>query len=184
MVQLFRAWKVGLNLNSHSQCGQDLFAWRSCGEILDGSFIDIGCNDPIVHNNTAALEEIGWSGLCIDRDGFDYSRRSCLFIKGDATSPMPEMIEFIKSRGGVVDYLSVDADDDTVASLRLATENCRFRAITVEHDKYRVGSGAQDAIFRILSDRGYARSVVDVIAPKCDGMPWSCQPFEDWYVLK
>jgi FkbM family methyltransferase len=37
-----------------------------CSNKTDGFFVDIGAHDGIVGNNTKLLEELGWSGICIE----------------------------------------------------------------------------------------------------------------------
>jgi hypothetical protein len=59
----------------------------------------------------------------------------------------------------------------------------RYRAITVEHDVYRLGPSIQESIAELLDLSGYERHRKDVKAPKAEGMPWSEQPFEDWYLI-
>lgn len=168
-------------MNWHSQAGQDRFAWEMSGKKLSGTFIDIGCNEPFFHNNTAALEEIGWTGICVDISPFDYSSRKSDFIQADATHEIPGLNFFIKTHSGQIDYLSMDADDATLMALAAMVKLCNFKVITVEHDRYRIGSENQERALALLTDLGYVRVVKDVLAPESPGMPWSGQPFEDWY---
>jgi len=170
-------------LNSFSQAGQDLFVWEQCGHKKDGTFIDIGCNDPVVHNNTLGLEQQGWTGVSVDIAKFDYSGRLCQFVNRDARQIINEVEYFVKRRNGIVDYLSMDADDATWDALTRLVPFHKFKVITVEHDKYRVGPELQHRLHDFLKTFGYLRKVIDVKAPKCEGMPWSEQPFEDWYIL-
>src|SRR5450759_5695288 len=125
-----------MTLVSHAQAGQDQFAFRASGEKLNGTFLDIGCQDPVANSNTFALEEIGWTGLRMDI--VDWSRgRKSPFIIADATKYNPAISKFAKQHGGWIDYLSLDCDEDTVsAMLALPFGECQFRAITIEHDKY------------------------------------------------
>jgi len=52
---------------SFSQHAQDALVLEMTGNLHEGRFIDIGCNDPIRFNNTALLEKnYGWSGISID----------------------------------------------------------------------------------------------------------------------
>ena len=64
------------DLHWHSQIGQDFFVWElfcllDRGEIgisaeMGGVFLDVGANNPVIHNNTCALEKRGWTGLAIE----------------------------------------------------------------------------------------------------------------------
>lgn len=172
----------GTEFKCLSQVGQDQFAFEKSGRKLNGTFIDIGCNDPYFHNNTAVLEKIGWDGVCVDIEHFDYSTRRALFVQADVREPVFAVEKFLKAHGGGADYLSVDADDATFDALARLIPFFKFGVITVEHDKYRVGPGAQHSIHDFLKTFGYKREVMDVKAPEAEGMPWSNQPFEDWYV--
>jgi hypothetical protein len=171
-------------MNTYSQSGQDLFALKSCGGKTNGTFIDIGCAEPIANSNTYALEEIGWRGLCIDMLPFDYSQRKAHYIQGDARAIMPEIFDFVMRHGGDIDYLSLDADDATLEIMLMLPMYKVFRAITIEHDSYRVGPGPKKQIFDYLSSQGYNLAAEDVKAPLDIGAPWCGQPYEDWYVRK
>ncbi len=171
-------------MNSFSQAGQDLFAWHTSKNKRDGTFLDYGCNDPFVHNNTAGLEQIGWVGLCIDIVRFDYSKRKAKFILADGAVGNSQVDKFIEEWEGFIDYLSIDVDDATVNVLKaIPFDRCRFGAITLEHDVYRIGPKVRDWARGFLISKGYQLFREDVRAPIQDGMPWSNQPFEDWYFL-
>ncbi len=170
-------------MNNYSQAGQDRFAWEYNGFRKNGVFLDIGCNDPFVHNNTAMLEKIGWMGMCVDIEQFDYSQRKSEFLKADASVVIPEVVDFMKQWEGMINYLSVDADEASLSALIWLTQIGRYRCITIEHDVYRLGPSIQNDIFSLLDMSGYDRVIKDVKAPICEGMPWSGQPFEDWYMI-
>lgn len=48
----------------HSQAGQDEWVHSIVGD--SGYFVDVGAHDGVVHSNTYALEQLGWTGLCIE----------------------------------------------------------------------------------------------------------------------
>lgn len=154
---------------SHSQAGQDRFAYDQSGHKTNGRFLDIGCNDAIYHSNTYALEQIGWTGLRVDIADFSNGRTSP-FILADATKPNTYIIEFCQQP---VDYLSLDIDTYAVNAMEWLSEFF-FGIITVEHDLYRVGSGVRDHLRAIL-EKQYRLAVPDVSAE-------GYGVFEDWYV--
>lgn len=171
-------------VKSFSQSGQDVFALEVNSFKRGGTFIDIGCNDPFFHNNTAALEKFhDWTGVCVDIAVFDYSARKALFVCADARHPIPEVEKFIKKHNGTIDYLSLDADDATFDSMCRLIPFYKFKAITVEHDRYRLGPRLQLQIQDFLKTFGYQLHQADVLAPEHPGMPWSLQPYEDWFLL-
>lgn len=174
---------------SYAQAGQDVFAWDVAGNPRKGSysgtFVDIGCNDPLVHSNTAMLEELGWTGVAVDIEKFDYScRPKTIFIQADARDIIPRLDRFIHEHKKEIDYLSMDADDASFDCLERLVPFFKFKAITIEHDSYRVGPECKKKIYEFLTSFGYERAREDVLAPEAPGMPWSNQPFEDWYILK
>lgn len=171
-------------MNSYSQSGQDLFVWEQSGHKKGGTFIDIGCNDPVVHNNTLALEQQGWTGVSVDIEKFDYSGRINPFVQADARRIIPAVEHFVKRRNGVIDYLSLDADDATFDAMTRLIPFYKFGCVTLEHDKYRLGPELQSRMRDYMKTFGYDLFKGDVIAPECHGQPWSLQPFEDWFVLR
>lgn len=172
-----------MKLPTYSQAGQDQWAWGVANRKKDGTFLDYGCNHPFIHSNTAWLEAMGWEGICIDIGSFDYSNRKALFLQRDGTTRISEVLDFCKKWEGYIDYLSIDVDDATIGTLKaIPFDECKFGAITLEHDSYRIGRGVKDWAYGFLHLRGYDLAREDVKAPKTPGMPWSEQPFEDWYV--
>ena len=121
---------------------------------------------------------MGWTGLRVDIVDWSLGRKSP-FIIADATKHNPAISHFAKQHGRRIDYLSLDCDEDTVAAMfALPFSEFQFGAITIEHDKYRLGPGPQKAIRDFLIPMGYRLIRADVPAPP----PWS-GPFEDWFVL-
>ena len=47
-----------MDKKTYSQAGQDLFVMNILNYIKNGYFIDIGCNDPDIGNNTRLLEDL------------------------------------------------------------------------------------------------------------------------------
>ena len=52
--------------SSYSFEGQDLIMSSLLREISTGTYLDIGCNHPIIENNTYHLYTKGWRGVCVD----------------------------------------------------------------------------------------------------------------------
>lgn len=66
---------VGRFLSPHSEStwaslGEDILLKHIINEVLDirapGYYVDVGCNDPIIHSNTYKLYQSGWRGIAID----------------------------------------------------------------------------------------------------------------------
>lgn len=169
---------------SCSQAGQDRFVY----ELLIktqlrpvGAFLDIGSGHPVKNNNTIALERLGWSGLLVDisehAGQINHSLRKSPFICGDASNTNWEELRITYGHDipALVDYLSLDVDADTLATLRaLPLARVRFRVLTIEHDAYRRGDGPRTAMREILTAHHY-----DLV---CRDVCIKGRPFEDWWV--
>lgn len=160
---------------SHSQVGQDQWVYDRLG--ASGFFVDIGSGHPFTNNNTYALEQVGWSGVMIDKDDYVAKlsvARKADFIHGDATTV--DWGVHVQGMRMATDYLSLDVDENTVKALERFLEFSRFRMATIEHDSYRFGGGPRDAMRKLLSALGYKLERADV---EDKGFP-----FEDWWVSK
>lgn len=168
---------------SYSQAGQDMFAWAMSEGKTNGTFVDIGCNDPVVHSNTVALELLGWTGLCVDLGGFDYScRPKTTFIQCDAANPTDKLALHYDLLPPVVDYLSLDVDEALISVIqKVPFDKVTFRIITLEHDLYCRGTEAREWSRAFLGTLGYLLVCPDVrVIPP--GHQHS-EPFEDWWVM-
>ena len=171
----------------YSQAGQDRFAFAMVGNHKAGTFLDIGAGHPTYFNNTYALDKIGWHGICVELESKEYCshvpldqeykmmRPRTVFHCGDATKINWE--DLLLNKG--VDYLSLDVDDATSATLQsIPLDKLRFKVITIEHDKYHRGDGLQQEIRRTLEAHGYSLVCSDV------NVHWQGRDvaFEDWFV--
>lgn len=174
-----------MSFEPHSQVGQDRFAWEVTGRCWAGSYVDIGCGDPVSGSNSYGLEKAGWYGLLVDRYD-DANRRSTRLgrcIVADAVT-----VDWHREIGKlsytllppsdipIISYLSLDCDENSLGVLRvLPLDIFRFAAITIEHDKYRLGPAQQDGQREMLKSHGYDLVCADVM--------WEGNRFEDWWVL-
>lgn len=163
----------------YSQSCQDEFVYNILDKQTIGTFIDIGSNDPICFNNTYFLETIGWHGICIDMDYYDYSIRNCKFYQKNALE-----IDYIKlftenKFPAVIDYLSIDIDEYSADCLeKIPLDIFRFKVITIEHDSYRFGDLLKSKQHKLLIERGYNLICENVTCPPLK----QNQYFEDWWV--
>ena len=171
---------------SPSQCQQDLCVL----EIIKkpGVFLDIGSSKPIKDNNTYLLEQNGWTGICIDKNYYNYSKivdnlkdtgltskdvkpRICNFLHGDAI----ELLYTLENTE--YDYISLDIDGDTNKALRVILKNnISFKFMTIEHDLFKLPKTVQDEQRELLYDSGYEPLFLN-IQPY-----WNFHVmFEDWW---
>lgn len=161
---------------NYSQCYQDMFVLTMLNGKTDGKFVEVGCGDPFFGNNTALLEELGWTGISIDIDPnktkkFAEQRRSQV-ITADATK-----LDYNSLLSGDYDYLQIDCDpalNSLQVLCRIPFEQCRFAVITFEHDDY-CSDGIKERSRAYLESLGYKMVVGDIAPDKY-------MNFEDWWV--
>jgi hypothetical protein len=173
-------------MESYSEQGQDVFAFEHCA--TPGTFLDVGGWDPIKCNNSYALEKIGWRGMILDIDSrwvdqYKKLRKNPFLVEDAKKAPWKSLFTFYDLPLHV-DYLSLDVDDhenllksvDILINMFLA--GLSFRAITVEHDAYRLGDLVREPVRRLLLANGYVLAKENI----------SCHPgdpawaFEDWFL--
>lgn len=164
---------------NYSQVYQDLFVLTMLDGKRNGRYLEIGAGDPWFGNNTALLQELGWTGISIEKDQekadkFDKERnvtvRCC-----DATEINYQAV----LEKGDYDYLQIDTDPARVSMevlKKIPFETHRFAVITFEHDHYDdEQSGVRERSREYLSSLGY-----ELVAP--DISPNDFMNFEDWWV--
>jgi hypothetical protein len=162
-----------------SQAGQDLFVLSMLEGKRDGVFLDLGCNQPILINNTYLLESgFGWNGLSVDIDERYFKLfvfRHTKTLAADCTTLDWDMV--IENLGTTkVDYLSLDLEPPEVTLECLNSipfDQIEFSVITFEHDAYRSGDSVRRPSRELLKRQGYEMICADV---KLAGLE-----FEDWY---
>ncbi len=165
----------------YSQAKQDEWVLSLFPKEYKGTFLDIGCNDPVIINNTLLLEERGWSGFAFDKE--DYKKawqiRNTPFIQTDVFEYDFKQLELPT----IIDYLSLDVDDlgSNYRMIKMLLEfGFEFKAITIEHNLY-IGErfNEQERIPQrtLLSLAGYQLAVPDVASD--DGYD---NKFEDWWI--
>src|SRR6185295_3096376 len=142
-------------MTSHSQAGQDLWVNAMLEGRRDGFYVDIGCNHPTAINNTWAFEQMGWNGILVDvLSGCEV--RKGKFFQCDASHPTTELRAAYESMPYIVDFLSLDVDDATLATFDTLPWNWKqFRVACIEHDCYLRGPEMRDAIRERMHVMGY-----------------------------
>jgi len=179
-------------MNTHSQASQDLFVLQMLKSIKNGTFLEIGSNHPITHNNTYLLEsEYNWKGLLVEYDGnfeplYQLHRKNSIYTINDARKVNYKKILDDHNFPKNIDYLQIDLDVDnrsTLDTLELLNntifDTYKFATVTFEHDGYRGNYfDTKEKSRKIFADRGYILVFPDV------SVYWlgNFQPFEDWYI--
>ncbi|MFM9903033.1 MAG: hypothetical protein ACKVQJ_00510 [Pyrinomonadaceae bacterium] len=162
-----------------SQAGQDLFVLSALDGKRDGVFLDLGCNQPILINNTYLLESgFGWKGLSIDIDEEFFELfvfRKTKTLAADCTRlDWDAVLDLLETSS--IDYLSLDLEPPmtTLECLRsIPFDKMSFGVITFEHDAYRAGETVREPSRKLIEENGYIRLCSDVKLYEHE--------FEDWY---
>lgn len=169
--------------HNHSQALQDMFVLYSTNGKRNGTYLEIGSAYPYYTNNTALLEQFGWTGLGIDNnEGFvkNYNEhRKNKSILANALELDYE--ELLKNNYNTtdIDYLQIDikTSEETFNVLRkIPLDKYRFAVITYEHDDY------------VDTTQSYKRRSRDYLwalgyrPARYDVSPIDGFSFEDWWI--
>jgi FkbM family methyltransferase len=123
------------NKGFHSQYGQDYFLMEN-GLVPEssGTFIDIGCNDPVNTSNSCYLEHrCGFEGIAIDplgnfREDWAKDRPNTLFVNS-FVSDSDENLDFLEVSGesGWEDMLSGAADSVRLSGKHVTTTSTKIK---------------------------------------------------------
>jgi hypothetical protein len=90
----------------YSQMGQDKWVSEEIFPgVKNGFFLDVGSGDGTFMSNTKALEEKGWTGICVDPFPRNMEGRSCQVFKEVVFSKAGERVTFWTAEewGGIID---------------------------------------------------------------------------------
>ena len=174
----------------YGQAHQDMFVSIINNFKKNGTFLEIGSNEPIYCSNTYTLEkEFGWTGIMVEYlpfflTSYKLYRPRSIHIIEDATKV--NYLECLKHFPKRIDYLQIDLDANnrsTLTTLENLNKNVldkyRFSTITFEHDIYTGDHfNTREISRKIFSDRGYIRLFSNVSVFYENKF---CE-FEDWYV--
>lgn len=181
-----------------SQAGQDEWVHSIIGD--SGYFVDVGAHDGVTHSNTYALEQLGWTGVCVEPNDDVFlelvNRRSaaCLCYPisdefkrrpfdgiaiGQGNNricyPLKNALAVVQAPP-IIDYLSIDVEGHELEVLAgMDFDRWHVRLITIEHNLYLRGPEHKEQIRAVLEPLGFKIDRENVIAP-------SYGEYEDWYV--
>jgi len=141
---------------------QDIYALVVFGKNYKGTYVDIGCRHPVLHNNTFLLEEYGWKGFAVDLEYYTPEwkkyRPNSIYKNVDAFS-VNYKSQFKKMEiESPIDFLSIDLEGmvDRCNILKQVFESgYEFKTITIEHDAYCTGESEKKPQREFLTDKGY-----------------------------
>ena len=169
---------------NYSQAYQDMFVLAILNGKRNGTYLEIGAQEPFYQNNSALLEtEFNWKGTSIEiREDlckmFAEQRKNQILCK-DATKINYEKLLDEMNLGTNIDYLQVDCEPSKTTFEILTAipfEKYKFAVITYEHDhSVDITSSYRDKSRRFLKSYGYEMVVKDVAFN-------DEYTFEDWWI--
>lgn len=172
-------------LNCHSGSRLDEFAARLFDFKKEGTYVDIGSQHSMFHNNSYYLDvHLDWRGMCLDIDSsfnetFE-NRKHCTLVNKDCMTVDYKQLFIDCNFPPSIDYLSLDVDvlDLEVAKI-LPLNDYRFKIIGVEHDFYQHGDKYRAPQREFFVNAGYTLVCADIYVRNPD---FDACSFEDWYL--
>lgn len=97
----------------YSQLGQDKWiVGKVFPHVTDGYFVDVGAWDAEYLSNTKALEELGWTGICIEPFPSGWTDRTCQLFEEVVYSRKGEVVRFRQANdlGGIDEHIDRHRD--------------------------------------------------------------------------
>ena len=151
----------------------------------NGTYLEIGSGHSFLNSNTALLEQLGWTGIGVERNPelaemHRNERKNKILCENSLEINYEEVLKS-NFKENIIDYLQLDVEPsiNTFMSMCLIPFNdYKFRVITYEHDHY----VDMKKIFReksrnYLRGMGYTLVFNDIAAVQGSS-------FEDWWVHK
>ncbi len=102
-------WEEGIGGRTFpSEIGQDKWVVaKMFPGVTDGYFLDVGSGHGTIGSNTKALEERGWTGICVDPFPVHMEGRTCQVAKEVVSSASGQTVKFHthSGLGGIADTL-------------------------------------------------------------------------------
>jgi FkbM family methyltransferase len=98
----------------YSQIGQDKWVLEAVFPgVKNGFFLDVGSADGTITSNTKALEQKGWTGICIDPFPTNMQDRTCRMFKEVVSSQTGKLVKFRAAGflGGIENNLGTHEDE-------------------------------------------------------------------------
>ena len=121
---------VGL-VTFNSGVGQDRWiVYEVFRGVKNGYFVDVGSSDGVIASNTKVLEDLGWSGICIDPFPKNMRSRTCRVFTEVVDSKAGRKVRFRKagSLGGIEEYFGATKEYNEVKQAQVV----EFTTTTLE----------------------------------------------------
>ena len=131
-TNLFFSFKEAVGLVTfNSQIGQDRWiVYKVFPGVKNGYFVDVGSADGVGDSNTKVLEDLGWSGICIDPFPTNMRSRTCAMFTEVVDSKAGRKVRFRAGGfiGGIEEYLGKWKEHDKVKQAQVV----EFTTTTLE----------------------------------------------------
>lgn len=169
---------------NYAQVFQDLFILNILKGKRNGTYLEIGAQEPYYQNNTVLLEkQFEWKGVSVEIKEdlckmFAEQRSNTILCKDATTIDYTKLLDqYFDTKE--IDYLQLDIEPSKntfEVLLGIPFETYKFATITYEHDHYvDMTTSYRDKSRRYLKMMGYELVVANVSADESS-------PFEDWWV--
>ena len=168
---------------NYSQIFQDMFILAILNGKKNGTYLEIGAQQPFYQSNTALLEtKFGWKGVSIEIKEdlckmFEGQRKNTILCKDATQVDYGKLLKEYNTN--VIDYLQVDIEPSKTtfeALLAIPFDDYKFAIVTYEHDHYvDMTNSYRSKSRRYMEMMGYELVVANV-----SGNDFC--PFEDWWV--
>ena len=169
---------------NYSQIFQDMFILSVLNGKKNGTYLEIGAQQPFYQSNTALLEtKFGWKGVSVeikeDLCKMFLKQRKNTILCQDATQINYQKLLEKNFDTKVIDYLQVDIEPSKTtfeALLSIPFDEYKFAIITYEHDHYvDMTNSYRTKSRKYLELMGY-----ELVVSNVSGNDFC--PFEDWWV--
>lgn len=169
---------------NYSQAYQDMFVLTVLNGKKNGTYLEIGSEEPQYKSNTNLLEsQFNWKGVSVEIDEPEVKRfkasRLNPIICADATQVDYDSLLKQTNLPTDIDYLQIDTEPSSTSFevlLSIPFDKYRFAVVTFEHDHAVDFSRTyREKSRRYLKSQGY-----EMIVPDIGPTDW--YSFEDWWV--
>jgi FkbM family methyltransferase len=149
---------VGGRFVSYAQNGEDVVLWRTLGHIRNGTYVEIGANDPVVDSVSWAFSLAGWSGLLVEP-----VREHAELLRG--LRPRDTIVEAAATAPGL-DAVTIHVIPQTGLSTTVGAVAERHKATGWSAEERQVRSFTVD---QILTDQGYVDKDIHFLMVDVEG---------------
>jgi GR25 family glycosyltransferase involved in LPS biosynthesis len=168
---------------NYSQIFQDMFILAVLNGKKNGTYLEIGAQQPFYQSNTALLEtKFGWKGVSIEIKEdlckmFEEQRKNTILCQDATEVDYGKLLKDYNTN--VIDYLQVDIEPSKTtfeALLAIPFDEYKFAIVTYEHDHYVDMTNS----YRTKSRRYMELMGYELVVANVSGNDFC--PFEDWWV--